>query len=76
MLGEGPTDDINGNVPAAEKKFNIDINKAKTKFCLSLHAEIKEVYPFSVDYNAIDESEISNILKYLMIKNSINVWIY
>ena len=55
MLGEGRTGDINGNVPAAEKKFSIDFSKAKTKFCLSLHAEIKEVYPFSVDYNAIDE---------------------
>ena len=35
------------------------------------------VYDFSVDYDTIDKSNISNIHKYLMIKNSIqNVWNY
>ena len=29
------------------------------------------VYDFSVDYNAIDKCEISNIYKYLMVKNNI-----
>ena len=29
------------------------------------------VYDFSFDYNAIDKSNISNIHKYLMIKNSV-----
>ena len=29
------------------------------------------VYDFSVDYDAIDKSNISNIHKYLMIKNSV-----
>ena len=40
-------------------------------------AESREVYlygnvfNFSVDYNSIDESEILNIHKYLMIKNNV-----
>ena len=31
---EGPTDDINGSIVAAEKKFSITFSKANTKFCL------------------------------------------
>ena len=30
------------------------------------------VYNFSVDYNAIDMSDVINIYKYLMAKNNIN----
>ena len=37
MLGEGLTDNINGSVGAAEKKFGINFSKAKTNFCLSMH---------------------------------------
>ena len=37
MLGEGPTDDINGGFGGAEKKFCINFGKAKSIFCLSLH---------------------------------------
>ena len=29
------------------------------------------MYGFSVDYNAIDESDILNVHKYLMVKNDI-----
>ena len=32
VLKEGPTDDINGTINAAEKNFNIDFSKAKTNF--------------------------------------------
>ena len=37
ILAKGPTDDIGGSIGAPEKKFNISLTKAKTKFCLSLH---------------------------------------
>ena len=31
----------------------------------------RNVYDFSVDYNSIDKSDISNICEYLMIKNNV-----
>ena len=119
ILGEGPTDDINGSAGAEEKEFSINFSEAKTKFCLSLHyhgddsylfanekkpykfkadnknlnfptqfylgsipnkfdvlesreVSLKEnVYHFSVNYNAIDKSDILKIHKYLMVKNNI-----
>ena len=37
VLGKEPTDDINGSIGTADKNFNINFSKAKTKFCLSLH---------------------------------------
>ena len=55
---EGPTDDINGSIAAAEKKFSINFSKANTKFCLTLHCNgynsyffvnEKEVYKFKED---------------------------
>ena len=36
MLGEEPTDDINGSVSTAKQKFSIKSVKAKTKSCLIL----------------------------------------
>lgn len=36
VLCGGPTDDINDNIGAEEKKFSIKFSKAMTKFCLSL----------------------------------------
>ena len=33
----------------------------------------RNVYDFSVDYNSIDKSDISNIHKHLMTKNNANV---
>ena len=44
LPGEGPTDDINGSVGAAEKKFSINVSEAKTKFCLSLHSNGNNSY--------------------------------
>ena len=37
VLGKGLTEDINGSVGTAEKKFSITFRKANTKFCLTLH---------------------------------------
>ena len=54
-----------------------------TQFCLEsisnkfTHVEPEDssfkrnAYDFSVDYDAIDKSDISNIYKYLMVKNNI-----
>ena len=58
MLGEGPTYGINGSFGAPEKKFSINVSKAKPKFCLSLHYKHdnsylfvngKEIYKFKAD---------------------------
>ena len=46
VLSEGPTDDINGCIGAAKKKFSINFSKAKTKFCLSLHYNHHNCYLF------------------------------
>ena len=32
VLGEGPTDDINGNIGAEDEHFNVNFNKAKKDF--------------------------------------------
>ena len=47
MLGETPTNDINGNTGAAEKKIRIDFSKAKTESCLSLHYNVNNSYYFA-----------------------------
>ena len=44
MLGEGPIDDINGNIGAAEKTFSINFSKDKTKFWLGLHYNADNSY--------------------------------
>ena len=63
MLGEGPTDDINGSIGTAEKKLSINFSKANTKFCLSLHyngdnsylfVNGKETYKFKVENKNVD----------------------
>ena len=55
MLGEGTTDDINGNVSTAEKKVSISFTKAKAKFCLSLHYNGDNISFF------LNEKEIYNL---------------
>ena len=59
MLGEGPTDDINGSTGGVEKKnISIYFSKTKTKICLSLHYNHdnsslfvigKQIYKFKAD---------------------------
>ena len=46
MLGEGPTDDINSSIGAAEKKISIHFSKAKAKLCLILHYNGDNSYLF------------------------------
>ena len=63
MLGEGPTDDINGSIGTAEKKLSINFSNANTKFCLSLNnngdnsylfVNEKETYKFKVENKNVD----------------------
>ena len=46
VLGEGPTNDINGSFGAAEQKFNINFSKAKKTFSMSLHYNHDNSYLF------------------------------
>ena len=62
VLGEWPTEGINGSVGTPEKKVGINFSKAITKFCLSLHcngdesylyANKTKIYEFKARYNVI-----------------------
>ena len=46
MLSEGPADDFNDSIGAAEKNVSINLTKAKTKFCSSLHCNADNNYLF------------------------------
>ena len=63
LLGERSIYDVNERFGAPEKKFSINFNKAKTKFCLILHyngvnsyflVNGKEIYKFKADNGAIN----------------------
>ena len=43
VLGNSPTYCINGSFGSTEKKFSNNFSKANTKFCLSLHYNIKVI---------------------------------
>ena len=47
ILGKGPTFGINGSSGLPEKKIGINLNKANTKFCLSLHYNADNSYMFA-----------------------------
>ena len=44
MLGEGPSDDINGSFSTAKKKDVINFSKNKDKFLLSLYNKSDSSY--------------------------------
>ena len=46
LLGEGPSDGINGSFGSLEKTFCIDFSKANAKCCLSLHYNGGNIYLF------------------------------
>ena len=61
--GEVPTDNVNDNARAADKRFSINFTKAKTKFCLSLHYNgdnsylldnREKIYKFKADNKNVD----------------------
>ena len=58
ILGKGPTFGINESFGAPEKTSDVNFNKAKPKFCLSLHyngrtsyqfVNVKEIFKFKAD---------------------------
>ena len=59
MLGEWPTDDINGSIGAAEKKFSINFSKEKTKVYLSLQYNGDNSYLF-FNWKKIHKSKANN----------------
>ena len=63
VLGEGPTNDINGSIGAIEKKFSINFSETRTKFFLSLldsgsnsylFVNGKEIYKFKADHEIVN----------------------
>ena len=46
VLAEVSTYGINGKFGSPEKKFSINVTKANTKFCLSLHYNADNCYLF------------------------------
>ena len=46
ILGEDPTDGINGSSGSPGKKFLVNFTKENTKFCLSLHCNADNSYLF------------------------------
>ena len=63
VLGEGPTNGINGSIGAIEKKFSINFSETRTKFFLSLldsgsnsylFVNGKEIYKFKADHEIVN----------------------
>ena len=46
ILGEGPTQGLDGTTLTAEKKYSINFTKHNKKFCLSLHYNGANSYLF------------------------------
>ena len=62
VLVEVSTSGINGKFGSPEKKFSINVTKANTKFCLSLHYNAdnyylfvngKKIFKFKADFELI-----------------------
>ena len=62
VLAEVSTYGINGKFGSPEKKFSINVTKAHTKFCLSLHYNAdncylfvngKKIFKFKADFELI-----------------------
>ena len=54
ILGEGPTQGLNGTTLTAEKKYSINFTEHKKKFCLSLHYNGANSYIFANDVEIIE----------------------
>ena len=59
-------------------KFSLGNISNKFDYVKSEEVSLKgNVYDFSIEYNAIDKSNILSMQKYLMVKNNVNyVWTY
>ena len=72
VLGERLTEGINDSVGAAGKKNSINLSKAKTKFCLSVHYDADEsnlhvnkaqISKFKVKHNILFRKRIKRFHK-------------
>ena len=71
VLGEGPTDDVNGSIGEAQKRFSINLSTVKAQLCSSLHYNDDDSYLF------VNGKEIYNKSKAVnkTIKNFVSVFI-
>ena len=60
VLGEGPTDDINGSIGAAQKRFSINLSTVKAQFCSSLHYNDDDSYLFVKGKEIYNKSKAVN----------------
>ena len=58
---EGPTDDINGRISAAEKRFRPNFCEVKTKPCLSVHYNDGINYLFVIGKNVKFKTDDKNV---------------
>ena len=49
ILGEGPTQGLDGATLAAEKKYSVNFTESNNKFCLNLHYNGANIYIFAND---------------------------
>ena len=49
ILGEGPTQGLDGATLAAEKKYSVNFTENNNKFCLNLHYNGANIYIFAND---------------------------
>ena len=64
VLGEGPTDDVNGSIGEAQKRFSINLSTVKAQLCSSLHYNDDDSYLF------VNGKEIYN--KSIAVNNNLN----
>ena len=72
ILGEGPTQGLDGIILTAEKMYLIDFNAAKTRFCLSLHYSGANNYLFVngteiIKFKAKDSEIVANPKCFLIV---------
>ena len=77
MPGEGPTDDIDDIVGTGGNKHGINLTKAKTKFCLSLHCNDDNSYSFVTEKNLISLKPTTKIASYsiLSMRHIWKIWL-
>ena len=62
VLGEGPTQGLDGTTLTAEKKYSINFTENNTRFCLSLH------YNGANSYLFVHGTEIIKLLNQKILK--------
>ena len=60
VLGEGPTDDVNGSIGEAQKRFSINLSTVKAQLCSSLHYNDDDSYLFDNGKEIYNKSKAVN----------------